>query len=66
MELHLQVFVEGEPEIVENDLVTFQITLTRLNLLSSEKAGLVHAPFIHDILFEEWWIFLLDKKTGNI
>ncbi|XP_053991764.1 uncharacterized protein LOC128883435 isoform X2 [Hylaeus volcanicus] len=66
MELDVKVFVEGEKEMVENDLVTFQITLTRHNLHSSEKAGLVHAPFIHSILFEEWWIFLLDKKSDGL
>lgn len=55
----------GEADIVEGDVVTLTVLLTRTNLNMNEAAGPVHAPWFPDIKFEEWWLFLIDRGSGK-
>lgn len=57
--------VVGEEDIVEGDIVSVSVKLTRTNLKEGEIAGPVHAPFYPKDKNEEWWIFLSDKSSGN-
>lgn len=66
MNLKTKVHVMGESDIIEGDVVTMDIVMTRLNLKPGESAGPVHAPYFPDLKFEEWWLFLVDKRTGKV
>lgn len=65
MEVSVTASVAGEKEIVEGDIVTVTVELTRTNLKEHEVAGPVHAPYFPKVKYEEWWIFLREKSTGE-
>lgn len=66
LNVEAKLFVQGEEELVEGDLVTLRATITRLNLPALATAGPVHAPYFKDLKFEEWWLFVLDQRTGGL
>eukprot|EP00927_Polykrikos_kofoidii_P077093 TRINITY_DN74080_c0_g1_i1.p1 TRINITY_DN74080_c0_g1~~TRINITY_DN74080_c0_g1_i1.p1 ORF type:complete len:976 (-),score=178.05 TRINITY_DN74080_c0_g1_i1:254-3181(-) len=66
IELSCNVYVDDEDLIVEGDVATLDITLTRLNLNEAEAAGYVHAPLFPVPKFEEWWLLLYDDRERRL
>lgn len=64
MEMSVTAQVIGEENIVEGDIVTAIVVMTRKNLEEGEISGPVHAPLFPKEKYEEWWIYLSDKSTG--
>lgn len=65
MTMAVSVRVSDEKDIVEGDVVTVTVKMTRLNLKEGETAGSIHAPLFPKDKHEEWWIFLIEKYTGT-
>lgn len=66
LQVDVNVAVEDEEDIVEGDVVTVTVKMTRLNLKEGEAQGPVSAPFLPEPVFEEWWIFLNDATDRKI
>lgn len=66
MTMAVSVRVSDEKDIVEGDVVTVTVKMTRLNLKEGETAGSIHAPLFPKDKHEEWWIFLIEKYTGGL
>mmetsp|Transcript_21155 Transcript_21155/g.47681 ORF Transcript_21155/g.47681 Transcript_21155/m.47681 type:complete len:665 (+) Transcript_21155:58-2052(+) len=62
VDMQVKADTEGESEIAETDVVTITVTLTRKNLKEGEAMGPVHAPHFAQPKFEEWWVYLTDRR----
>ena len=52
-------------QILENDLVTLRVTLTRENVAEGEDAPPVHAPLFPSTIKEGWWLILTDMPKDD-
>eukprot|EP00386_Alphamonas_edax_P012390 GDKI01038725.1.p1 GENE.GDKI01038725.1~~GDKI01038725.1.p1 ORF type:complete len:642 (-),score=255.09 GDKI01038725.1:386-2311(-) len=66
VDVNVKVVVEDETDIVQGDVASVVITMTRKNLREGEAAGPVHAPLFPSTKWEEWWFFVNDKQTGSL
>merc|ERR1712194_129790 len=66
MEVSATVEVIDEEMIAEGDMATVTITLTRANLRENEAMGPVHAPYLMQPKFEEWWVMVYDEKSRRL
>lgn len=64
MEVDAKIYVDGEDVIVEGDIMTISITLTRKNLKEGEAAGPIYAPYFPEPVYEEWWVYIM-MNGGN-
>ncbi|ORM41689.1 DnaJ protein ERDJ2A [Babesia sp. Xinjiang] len=59
IDLKVDVYVHDAADICVGDIVTFQITITRLNMPKEcDLIGPVHSPFFPWVKYEEWLILL--------
>lgn len=70
VEVSLKLFVEEDDDsdniyrgdiIVEKDIMTLRVNLTRNNVAEGETAPPVHAPFFPVPLTETWWVIVTFK-----
>lgn len=52
-------------QILENDLVTLRVTLTRENVPEGGEASPVHAPLFPSPIKEGWWLVLTDMPRDD-
>lgn len=64
--LSCKVEVADEDHIVEGDLATITVTLTRTNLREGEAVGPVHAPLWPSPKREEWWLLVYDELARRL
>lgn len=65
-DLSVKAYVEDEEEIATNDLVTFEINITRKNLKEGETAQPVLAPHFPKNKFESVWVLVAHPNMRNL
>ena len=56
-------WVEGEDDIVVDDILSVEVTLTRLHLEEGQAAGPICTPeCVEDPVPEMWWLALVDRE----
>ncbi len=66
MEMSVKAYVEDEDSIYGGDIVTIEVTLTRLNVPEGENASPVYAPYFPSIKEESWWVIVTNPREPNL
>lgn len=66
LEVTATAFVEGENEIMEGDVLTVKITITRNHLSENEEAGFVHSNTFPFLKYEKLWVFIGDVNRNIV
>lgn len=66
LDITVKVFVEGEENILEGDVLTVQLTVTRKNLQPKEETGFIHSTSLPFLKYEKIYVFLGDCASDSI
>jgi len=62
----MTAFVEGEDEIVVNDILTCKLRIDYLNLNKGEKTGYVHSKHYPFMKRDNWFLIITDESMTNL
>jgi hypothetical protein len=66
VKITMQAFVEGEDEIVVNDILTCKLRIDYLNLKKGEKSGYVHSKHYPFMKRDNWFLIITDDTMTNL
>ena len=62
----MEAFVEGEDEIVVNDILTCKLRIDYTNLQKGEKSGYVHSKHYPYLKRDSWFLIITDDTMTNL
>lgn len=66
LEMKVRVFVEGEEDIIEGDILTLELSITRKNLQPTQESSFIHSSTLPFLKYEKLYIFIGDPLSDSI
>jgi len=60
------VFVDGETEIVDGDIITVKVTVDRSNLKDDQYSGPIHSPNFPMSKYEKLWLIIAEPELNKV
>jgi len=66
LKVEYSVFVDGEEEIADGDVITVKVVITREQLQENQFVGPIHAPRIPLSKYEKLWLLIAEPKFNKV